>query len=47
VPFRSDGKINKLTFKFGSVQLTEDDRKIMHTGTIISLTAGRRIPEES
>jgi hypothetical protein len=34
VPFRFDGKINKLTFKFGSVQLTEDDRKIMHTGII-------------
>lgn len=34
VPFRFDGTINKLTFKLGPVQLTEDDRKIMHTGII-------------
>ena len=34
VPFRFNGKINTPTFNLGPTQLTEDDRKIMHTGII-------------
>ncbi len=34
VPFRFTGKIAKLTYKVGPPQLTEADRKIMHTGII-------------
>jgi arylsulfatase A-like enzyme len=34
LPFRFTGKIAKLTYKLGPVQLTEDNRKIMHTGII-------------
>ena len=34
VPFRFTGKIAKLTYKLGPPQLTEADRKIMHTGII-------------
>jgi hypothetical protein len=34
VPFRFTGKLAKLTFKLGPVQLTEDERKIMHAGII-------------
>jgi hypothetical protein len=31
VPFRFTGTIAKLTYKLGPPQLTEADRKIMHT----------------
>ena len=34
VPFHFTGKIAKLTYKLGPPQLTEADRKIMHTGII-------------
>ena len=34
VPFAFNGKIDKLTVKLGPTQLTEVDRKIMHTGII-------------
>ena len=34
VPFRFNGKIDKLTLKLGPPQLTESDRQIMH-GSLI------------
>jgi hypothetical protein len=34
VPFRFTSTIAKLTYKVGPPQLTEADRKIMHTGII-------------
>jgi hypothetical protein len=30
VPFTFTGKIDKLTFKLGPEQMTEEDRKVMH-----------------
>ena len=34
VPFRFTGKIDKLTYKLGPPQLTEDDRRTMHASLI-------------